>query len=573
MEEKKRIELEEEEKLEEKKRIDLIELQREQLGKQRRAEHDEQQRQRQELQERQELERRLLEIEKRQLEERQQLERQLEEQERQKNGYDDDENEDENEHEYELDQNEADPYMDDPYMVDQYEDDPYEDDQYEDDQYEDDQYEDDEYEDDQYEDEEWDEEKRQKELQERKDEEFYDLKRSLYENRNKEDDGKESDPEFVSIHDIFPGLAPDPFGGFGKPRKNKTDKSDEKRKDNKHDCSKNSVRKDPSQEQRQKDSQEREDEEMYPSQELEEMFTPIVPLDFGDKSDWQRSLLTKDGIYYDQSMYRNEEEDYYYYLSSEDEGGLSDCSEDGCWIDCAVEEEDEENVMDDSWSEEDVGQPDTGPDLMAFSDSEETDLVVSKFSNMEITPSDFDHPALTGGGASSDSASSVSSSNDFILPTKKPKKSRVAKNPRKGRPDPELSNWTDNQPLAVQVRRKIGNKKDSILKLLKEGGAVENSKFAKVRDPKNGDEYVFTDVNPEDMTKLGLRDLYKWRSEGTSKNYFVGMDRYNFYAETAVPQAKTHLFMKVAHYDLKTKRVHIRYSGDDKWGYINDEQR
>jgi len=517
-----------------------MELQREQLGKQRRTQPDEQQKQRQELEEWQKLER---EIEKRQLEERQKLERQLEEQERQKDGYDD-ESEDEYEDDYE----------------DEYED------EYEYDQYEADQYEADQYKDDQSENEEWDEQQRQKDLQEREDEEFYDLKRSLYENRNKEDDDKESDPEFVSIHDIFPELAPDLFGGFGKRKKNKNDKSDEKKKDKKHDCSNNSVRNDPSQEL----------QEMYPSQELQEMFPPIVPLDFGAKSDRQKSLLTKEGIYYDQSMNSNEEEDSDYYLSdtSEDEGGLSDCSEDGCWIDCAVEEEeDEENLMDDSWSKEDVGHPDTGPNLMAFSDSEETDLVVSKFSNMEITLSDFDHSALTGGGANSDSASSVSSSNDFILPTKIPKKSRVAKNPRKDRTDPELSNWTDNQPLAIQVRQKIGNKKESILQLLKEGGAIENSKFAKVRDPKDGDEYVYTDVNPEDMTKLGLRYLYKWRSEGTLKNYFVGMDRYNFYAETAVPQAKTHLFKKVAHYDPKTKRVHIRYSGDDKWGYINDEQR
>ena len=124
------------------------------------------------------------------------------------------------------------------------------------------------------------------------------------------------------------------------------------------------------------------------------MFPPIVPLDFGA---------------------RNKKK--------------SDCSVDSCWIDCAFEEEADKNFVDGSGTNEEVEeQPDKGPepsiDLMTFSDSEESDLCLSKFANLQITASYLAHIPMIGGGSTSSTSPSASIDQPTVPTTKKSRKSR-----------------------------------------------------------------------------------------------------------------------------------------------------
>ena len=250
-------------------------------------------------------------------------------------------------------------------------------------------------------------------------------------------------------------------------------------------------------------------------------------------------------------MSSDEDEDSDMY-SSEDEAGWSDCSADGCWSDC----EDDEDV-----SEEDS---ESSIDLMTCSDTEDPDFQLGH------------HPMIGGGrdnrSTSPSSPFSSDASNgvvDLAPVQKKSKKTRA----RRGTAVPDLLEWTSDKPTATQLERRCG--KGNHQKLMVLSGTTtdqDNSKFAKVIDPKPGQEYIFTDVDEGDVTDICKRDLYKWRYQGSQNNYYEGLKRYNYYASTCMSETHTTLIKKVVLYNPITKRAHVKYEGDDKWGLIDPKK-
>ena len=137
--------------------------------------------------------------------------------------------------------------------------------------------------------------------------------------------------------------------------------------------------------------------------------------------------------------------------------------------------------------------------------------------------------------------------------------------------DEGILEWEEHQAIAKPLTHNVGKGNADIYKLLSTGRVVMNPKTAKVIKPKDGDEFVFTDVNDKEIPVLAKRDLYKWRYVMNKPNYFKNLRRTQFCAETSVPMTYTNLFKKVVYYDPDTKRAHVRYEGDNKWGLISDQ--
>ena len=228
---------------------------------------------------------------------------------------------------------------------------------------------------------------------------------------------------------------------------------------------------------------------------------------------------------------------------SEDEGGWSDCSADGCWYDG------EENDIDEEQNDIDEDE-DYAWDLRTLF-------------------GDHEHPMLRHGQL--DGAASTSSSDGSVVVDDPPAVQKKSKKnrPRRKQGDPELLVWDEHHPVAFRLDQTAGKDMNAIYKVIKKDTGFENSKFAKVIDPKPGYEYIFTGVEEEDVTFMMKRDLYKWRFQGSSAHYYEGLKRANYYASTCISETHTTLFKKTVFYDPLTKKAHVRYDGDDKWGFVD----